>query len=114
VSRPNPVSMYLAELSPGSRRTMQFGLGVACRFFGGLLPLWQRNCHPGPAFGGDVVAFQWLRVRRALDAHCIGLCRGRIIWYDILRQALGEDGHGQPADRADAERDNTVAQGRID
>ena len=41
--RANPVALYLAELSPGSRRTMRFGLGVACRFFGGRDPdsfLW--------------------------------------------------------------------------
>ena len=37
-SRPDPVALYLAELSPGSRRTMRFGLGVACRFFGGRDP----------------------------------------------------------------------------
>jgi integrase len=45
VPRPSPVSMYLAELSPGSWRTMRFGLGVACRFFGGCDPdtfLWHR------------------------------------------------------------------------
>jgi integrase len=37
--------MYLAELSPGSRRTMRVSLGVACRFFGGREPgtfLWHR------------------------------------------------------------------------
>lgn len=36
--QPSPVSLYLAELSPGSRRTMLFGLGVACRAFGGSDP----------------------------------------------------------------------------
>jgi integrase len=43
--RPNPVSLYLADLAPGSRRTMRFGLGVACRFFGGNDPctfLWHK------------------------------------------------------------------------
>lgn len=36
--RPDPVNLYLADLSPGSRRTMAFGLGVACRAFGGSDP----------------------------------------------------------------------------
>src|SRR5258705_53823 len=43
--RSSPVTLYLSELSPGSRRTMRFALGLACRFFGGNDPhtyLWHR------------------------------------------------------------------------
>ena len=43
--RASPVDVYLCELSPGSRRTMRFGLRSACQFFGGRDPhtfLWYR------------------------------------------------------------------------
>ena len=36
--RPHPAALYLAELGQGSRRTMLFGLGAACRFFKGCDP----------------------------------------------------------------------------
>jgi hypothetical protein len=42
---PTPVSLYFAELSPGSRRTIAQGLRHACRFWGGGDPdtfLWHR------------------------------------------------------------------------
>ncbi len=43
--RASPVRVYLSELSPGSRRTMRFGLTTACRFLGGTDPerfAWHR------------------------------------------------------------------------
>src|SRR5689334_15999752 len=45
--RPNPVTVYLAELSEGSRRTMRFALTTAARFFG----------------GGEPERFRWERLR---------------------------------------------------
>jgi integrase len=44
-SRTSPVALYLAELSPGSRRTMAFALRSACQTWGGTAPgtfLWHR------------------------------------------------------------------------